>query len=120
MSRDLFVDLGDHALQRLARTTLGEVVGTVGNHILNTLSPTDGTRELGNEVSLDLSRISMRLSIDILIDRTLRRLDLRLLDGSLKLVLGRLHQRRVERATHLQHQCTLSTSGLQLLAGLTT
>ena len=60
----------------------------------------------------------MRLSVNILIDGTLRSLELGLLDGCLELILGRLHQRRVERATNLQRNGTLSTSSLQLLASL--
>ena len=60
----------------------------------------------------------MRLGIHILIDRALRRLDLRLLDGSLELVLSGLHQRRVEGTTYLQRQGTLGTGSLQLLASL--
>ena len=60
----------------------------------------------------------MRLTIYILVYRTLGSLNLCLLDSGLQLILGRLHQWRVESTTHLQRQCTLGTSSLQLFAGL--
>lgn len=81
-----------HATQSLARTALGEVVGTIGNHILHTLGPTYGTGELGNEVGLNLDRVGMRLAVNILIDGADRSLHLNLLDGSLQLVFGGLHE----------------------------
>ena len=108
----------NHALQRLARTALCEVVGTVGNHRLHALCPTHARCELSNEVLLNLSRIGVGLAVHVLIDRTLRSLEVRLLDGGLQLVLGRLHQGRVESATHLQRQSTLCTCSLQLCASL--
>ena len=39
MGRNLFIDLRNHTLQSLPWTTLCEVVSTIGNHILNALSP---------------------------------------------------------------------------------
>ena len=59
----------------------------------------------------------MRLAVYILVNRTLRSRESCFLDSSLKLVLGRLHQWRVESATYLQRQSSLGTSSLQLLAG---
>ena len=60
----------------------------------------------------------MRLGIYILVNRALRSLDLCGLDSSLELILCRLHQRRVESATHLQYEGTLGTCSLELLASL--
>ena len=60
----------------------------------------------------------MGLAIYILINRALRSLDIGLLDSCLQFVLGRLHQWRVESATHLQRQSALGTSSLQLFASL--
>ena len=60
----------------------------------------------------------MRLSVHILIYRTFRCLDLSGLNGCLEFILGRLHQRRVEGTTHLEHEGTLGTSSLELLASL--
>ena len=59
----------------------------------------------------------MRLCIIVLIDRTLRSLELGSLDSCLQLFLCRLHQRRVERTTYRQGQCTLGTSFLHFLTG---
>ena len=81
MSGNFFVDFHDHALQGLTRTTLCEVIGTVGNHILDTLCPAYRRGELSDQVGLDLSGIGMRLAIHILINGALRSLDLRSLDG---------------------------------------
>ena len=118
MGIDITVDLGNHALESLTGAALGEVVGTVGNHILHTLRPTDTAGELRDEVGLNLGGIGMGLAIHILVDGALGCLDLRLLDGSLEFVLGGLHQRRMEGTTHLQRQGALGTGSLQLLAGL--
>ncbi len=60
----------------------------------------------------------MRHCIYILINRALRSLNLSSLDSSLELILGWLHEWRVECATYLEHKCTLSTSSLQALASL--
>ena len=60
----------------------------------------------------------MWLTVNILINRTLRSRELSLLDSSLEFVLGRLHQWRVESATHLEGKGTLGTGSLQLLACL--
>lgn len=73
----------NHALQSLSGSALGEIVCTVGNHILYTGCPTDATRQLGNQIGLDFSGIGVWLSIHILIDRTLRSLELRSLNGCL-------------------------------------
>lgn len=73
---------------------------------------------LGYQVLLDLGSVRMRQGVHILIDGALRSAELSLLDGSLELVLGGLHQRRVERTAHLQRQGTLGTGGLQLLTSL--
>ena len=70
MGRNFLVDLYNHTLKGLTRSTLSEVISTISNHILYTLSPTNRTCKLGNEVCLDLSRIGMGLGIYILIDRT--------------------------------------------------
>ena len=43
MGRYFLVDLGNHTLESFTRTTLSKVVSTIGNHILYTLCPTDGT-----------------------------------------------------------------------------
>ena len=60
----------------------------------------------------------MRTAVDILIDRPQRSMYLRLFDSLLQLVLGRLHQGRVEGATHLQRQSSLGSCFLQQGAGL--
>ena len=39
VGRDFLVDLDNHSLEGFARTTLSEVVSTVGNHILHALGP---------------------------------------------------------------------------------
>ena len=118
MSSNFLVDLSNHTLQGLTRSTLCEVVSTISNHVLYALGPANRACQLSNQVSLDLSGISMRLTIYILINGALRCLDLGSLDSCLQLVLGGLHQWRVESTTHLQRQGTLGTSGLQLLASL--
>ena len=61
----------------------------------------------------------MSLAVNILVDRTLGSLHLCLLNGSLKLILGGLHQRRMERTANFQRQCTLGTGCFQFLASLT-
>ena len=45
--------LGDEALEDLARTELGEVCGSVGQHSLYALSPFYRRSELSQEVGLD-------------------------------------------------------------------
>ena len=57
--RNLTVDLANHTLQSLARTALREVVGTVGNHVLDNLRPAHTACQLGYQVGLDLSRVSV-------------------------------------------------------------
>ena len=118
MGRNVLVDFSNHALQRLARTALRKVGGTILNHVLYNLRPAHRAGQLGYQVLLDFGSIRMRLGVYILINGALRGLELRILNGSLLLVLGRLHQRRVESTTHLQRQRTLGTGSLQLLASL--
>ncbi len=68
---DRLVDTAEHTLQGLARTTLYELVGTVGNHILRAFRPADARSELCYEVILYFGSIGVSLCVYILIDRAL-------------------------------------------------
>ena len=96
------VDATDHTLKSFARTTFCEVVCSVSDHVLYTLCPAYRACELCDEVLLDVGRVSMRLAVNVLVYRTLRSVDFGLLDSCFKLILGWLHEWRVESTTHLQ------------------
>src|SRR5574344_1074794 len=118
VSSHVAVDLGNHALKSLARSTLCEVGSTCCYHSLYLISPFDGGCELGNEVLLDFFRVGVCLSINVLIDRTLRSGECCILDGCLKFVLGWLHEWRVECATYREWKCALCACCLECLACL--
>ena len=118
MSSYGLVNASNHTLKGLARSALQEVVGTSGNHVLHSLCPTHGRCELSDEVGLDIGRICVRLTINILINWALRSRELSLLDSCLEFILGRLHQWRMECSTNLEGQCTLGSCSLEFLACL--
>ena len=90
--------------ERLARATLDKLVGAGGNHVLHALRPSHRAGELGDQVGLDLLGVGVGLGIDILEDRALRGREVHVLNGLGQLVLGGLHERRVESTTHIEHQ----------------
>ena len=83
MNGNLAINFHDHTLQSLAWSALGEVVSAIGNHVLNTLSPTHRTCKLGNQVLLDFGWVGVRLAVNILIDGAYGSLHLGLFDGNL-------------------------------------
>ena len=64
------VNLADQTLEHLTRADFNKLGAAVGNHVLDGLGPTNGGSQLSNEVSLDFSGVSMRLGVNVLIDRT--------------------------------------------------
>ena len=104
-------------MERLARAALGKFRGTCGKHILHLLRPEYGSRELLDKVLLDFLGLCVGQSIHVLIDGTLGRVEGRLGDGLLKLLLCGEHQRAVEGTAHGEHECALGTSLLQTGAG---
>ena len=118
MCADILVDTANQSLKDISRTTFCKVVGTISDHVLNGLSPTYGRGELSDQILLDIGRIGVRHSVNVLINRTFRSLELSGFNGCCQFLFGWLHQRRVERTAHLQRQGTLGTGGLQLLTSL--
>ena len=95
VSADSIVALGNlcyHTLKCLARTTLDELGCTGSNHILHLLCPAYTGCKLSDEVVLDFCSIGVSLCVYILIYGADRSLEFCLFDGSLELVLGRLHE----------------------------
>ena len=80
------------------------------------LRPVDGGGELGYEVGFYFIWIGVGQGIDILIHGALGGVELGSLDGCGKLLLGWLHQGRVEGTAHTQGKGTLGTCRGELLA----
>ena len=114
MNRNLTTDLCNHALKSLTRSALCEVCSSVSNHLLNLVCPLYRSSKLCNEVFLNLGRASVRLCVNVLINRADRSLKFSGIDCCLKLLLCRLHEGRVECATNLELEGTLCT-GLEHL-----
>ena len=90
------------ALKHLARTKLYSLGHAIGCHIGNNVAPANGSGQLLDEVLFNLLGIGVRLSVNILIDGAHGLAEIGLMNCLGKFLAGRLHQGRVERATHLQ------------------
>ena len=92
---------------------LGE---TIGNHVLDNLSPFHGSGELGDEVTLDFLRVGVRKRVNILVNGANRSSEVGFLDSIGEHGVSRLHERRVESATHLENESAASAGFFHLLA----
>ena len=81
-------------------------------------NPRDFGRQLGDQVGLDGGGIGIGLGVDVLVNGAYGRLERRFGDGFLKFLLGRLHQRRVERSADGQAQGAACACGFCQLSGL--
>ena len=112
MNRHLCIALtyfSNHALQSFTRTAFGKVRSPGIHHILDFLSPKNTSRKLLNKVSFDLFRISMSQTINILINRAYRFLELCYGYCSLQFFFSRLHKRTVESTTNRKQQGTFGS-----------
>src|SRR5690606_31741996 len=96
------VNLLYESLQNISRTYFREGTGSVFNHRLDNLRPFYGACKLLNQIVLDFLRIGMCFGVDILIDRTQRRMKGGSIDGCLKFDAGRLHQRGMKCAAYIK------------------
>lgn len=111
------MDLFNQALEYAAGAHLCELGSAILYHFLDGLRPTDGSGELVDEVLLYIGGVDIWLGINVLVYGASGGIECGGCYGSFQLLAGRLHQRRVEGATHLQYQRTLGTGSLELLAG---
>ncbi len=114
---DFGADFLHEALEYRAGTQFGEFVHAVGQHVLHDVGPAHGSRELGDQVGLDLFGIGIGFGIYILVDGACGRAERCFGDGFGQFYFCGLHEGRVERAAHGQTQRTFGSGLLGLDAG---
>ena len=91
------------SLQGASRTKLYELGSTIFDHLAHGLRPSNGTGELGEQILPYFLRVGGGQGRDILIDGASGHAERTLTDGLSQFLLRGLHERRVERATHIEY-----------------
>lgn len=99
---NLGTDAFYQTLQRASRAEFHEVGSPIFDHLAHRLRPSYGAGKLGKQVTPYFRRVGSGQGCGVLIDGACGHAEHTLPDGLSQFLLRGLHERRVERATHIE------------------